>query len=48
MLSLDGPNSIVGKAVIIHQNADDFTTQPTGNAGGRLACGVIELKKAGS
>jgi Cu-Zn family superoxide dismutase len=47
-LSLDGPNSIVGKAVIIHQNADDFTTQPTGNAGGRLACGVIELKKAGS
>jgi Cu-Zn family superoxide dismutase len=48
VLSLDGPNSIVGKAVIIHQNADDFTTQPTGNAGGRLACGVIELKKAGS
>lgn len=48
VLSLDGPNSIVGKAVIIHQNADDFTTQPTGNAGGRLACGVIEMKKAGS
>jgi Cu-Zn family superoxide dismutase len=47
-LTLDGPNSIVGKAVIIHQNADDFKTQPTGNAGGRLACGVIELKKAGS
>ena len=48
VLTLDGPNSIVGKAVIIHQNADDFKTQPTGNAGGRLACGVIEMKKAGS
>lgn len=47
-ISLDGPNSIIGKAVIVHEKADDFTTQPTGNAGGRLACGVIEagpLKK---
>lgn len=47
-ISLDGPSSIIGKAVIIHEKADDFTTQPTGNAGGRLACGVIEagaLKK---
>jgi Cu-Zn family superoxide dismutase len=47
-LSLDGPNSIIGKAVIIHEKADDFQTQPTGNAGGRIACGVIEAKSAGT
>ena len=44
-LSLSGPDSIVGRAVIIHEKADDFTTQPTGNAGGRQACGVIEAAK---
>ena len=45
MISLSGPDSIVGKAVIIHEKADDFTTQPTGNAGSRQACGVIEAAK---
>ena len=44
-LTLSGPNSIIGKAVIVHEKADDFTTQPTGNAGGRVACGVIEAAK---
>ena len=44
-LSLSGPNSIVGKAVIVHEKADDFKTQPTGNAGARFACGVIEAAK---
>ena len=44
-LSLSGPNSIIGKAVIIHEKADDFATQPTGNAGARQACGVIEAAK---
>lgn len=43
-LTLDGPNSIVGKAVIIHAKPDDFQTQPTGNSGGRVACGVIVEK----
>ena len=33
---------IVGKAVIVHKDADDFKTQPTGNAGGRFGCGVIQ------
>lgn len=37
-----GPNSVVGRSVIFHEKADDMTTQPTGNAGGRLACGVIQ------
>jgi superoxide dismutase, Cu-Zn family len=37
-----GPNSVVGRAVVFHEKADDFTTQPTGNAGGRLGCGVIK------
>lgn len=41
-VQMSGPASIVGKAVIVHAGQDDFTTQPTGDAGGRLACGVIE------
>lgn len=37
----DGPNNVIGRAVIFHEKADDLKTQTTGNAGGRLACGVI-------
>jgi len=35
------PHDVIGKAVIIHENPDDYRSQPAGNAGRRLACGVI-------
>ena len=38
----EGENAILGKAIIVHAGADDLTTQPTGDAGARLACGVIQ------
>ncbi|MBQ1982744.1 MAG: superoxide dismutase family protein [Clostridia bacterium] len=34
-------NEILGKTVIIHDGVDDFSTQPSGNAGKKIACGVI-------
>ena len=37
-------NDVVNHAAVLHAMADDFMTQPTGNAGGRIACGVIQLK----
>ncbi len=37
----DETKNIVGKSVIVHQGIDDFVTQPTGDAGGRISCGGI-------
>ena len=34
-------DEIIGKTVVIHSSPDDFTTQPSGNAGRKIACGVI-------
>jgi Cu-Zn family superoxide dismutase len=45
VMKLSGADSIVGRAVIVHEKVDDLKTQPTGNAGGRLACGVIGVAK---
>ena len=36
---------IIGKTVIIHSMPDDFTTQPSGNSGEKIACGVIQLNR---
>lgn len=39
----DGTYSVAGRSVVLHEKEDDFT-QPAGNAGGRIACGVIPKK----
>jgi len=44
MLTVEpGPNSVVGRAVVFHDKPDDLKTQPTGDAGGRLGCGVVGM-----
>ena len=39
-----GPNNIIGRGLIGHAQPDDYASQPAGNAGARLACGVIEAR----
>jgi Cu-Zn family superoxide dismutase len=38
----DGKYGILNRAVIVHANPDDYVSQPVGNAGGRIACGIIK------
>ena len=43
LLSLEGRDSIIGRGLIVHAMADDLVSQPAGNAGPRVACGVIGI-----
>ncbi|KAH9754517.1 Superoxide dismutase (Cu-Zn) 4A [Citrus sinensis] len=49
-ISLSGPNSIIGRAVVVHSDPDNLgkggheLSKTTGNAGGRVACGIIGIQ----
>ncbi|KAK4336864.1 hypothetical protein RND71_044020 [Anisodus tanguticus] len=51
LASLNGENSIIGRAVVVHADVDDLgrggheLSKSTGNAGARVACGIIGLRK---
>jgi superoxide dismutase, Cu-Zn family len=45
VMKLSGPDSIIGRSMVVHEKEDDLKTQPTGNSGGRVACGVIGVAK---
>jgi len=40
-LQSGGPNDVMGKALVMHAKPDDYKTQPSGNSGDRIACGVV-------
>ncbi len=43
--SLRGPHGVIGRSLVIHKMADDLKSQPTGNEGERIACGVAGIGK---
>ena len=43
VLTFQGPTSVLGKAVVVHAGRDDYETQPGGDAGDRVGCGVVRL-----
>ena len=45
-ITLEGAGSILGRGIVVHAKADDLSSQPSGNAGDRVAVGVIGVKKA--
>ena len=45
LVQLHGPHSIIGRSVIVHAAVDDLKTDPAGNAGARIACGVVGIAK---
>ncbi len=40
----EGPAGIVGRSVVVHADPDDYKSQPAGNSGKRVACGVIRMR----
>lgn len=42
-ISFKGDNNVIGRSVIIHEKEDDLKTDPSGNSGNRIGCGVIQL-----
>jgi len=43
LMAFEGRDSIIGRSVIVHANPDDLTSQPAGNSGPKVACGVIGI-----
>ena len=42
LIAFEGENSIIGRSVMIHADPDDLVSQPAGNSGARIGCGIIE------
>ena len=45
MTVASGASSVVGRSLVLHEKPDDLRTQPSGNSGNRIGCGVIQLKQ---
>lgn len=43
-LELTGPQGVIGRAVVVHRDPDDYRSQPAGNSGPRVGCGVIAAR----